>query len=314
MTDYARVEVDESMKQDVSQLVRLAIAEDLDRAVDWTTVCLISSESRGGCQIASRQRGIVAGLAVLPWIVEEFHADIELETLAQDAEPMDSGTVLARLRGNVRDLLTSERVILNVLSRLCGIATLTASYVAEISGTRSRLYDTRKTTPGWRRLEKYAVRCGGGRNHRTGLYDGFLIKDNHLALGGSAAGPLDIAAATERALQWRLSRVENMTAPGIVEVEVDSLDQLAQVLPVGPDIVLVDNFSLAQLQAAVELRDRTAPTVELEASGNVRIDTIAAIARTGVDRISCGALTHQATSLDLGLDWFDSFATSRTLT
>jgi nicotinate-nucleotide pyrophosphorylase (carboxylating) len=308
MTDYARVEVDELMRHDVCQLVRLAIAEDLDRAVDWTTVCLIAPESRGGCQIVSRQAGVVAGLAVLPWIIEEFQADIELELLATDEDRMRAGSVLATLRGNVRDLLTSERVILNLISRTCGIATLTRRYVDEISGTRAYLYDTRKTTPGWRRLEKYAVRCGGGRNHRAGLYDGFLIKDNHLALGGDGSRPLDIAAATERAMRWRSSRVENMVAPGIIEVEVDSLAQLEQVLPVGPDIVLVDNFSIADMVTAVSMRDRMAPTVELEASGNVRIDTIDAIARTGVNRISCGALTHQATSLDLGLDWFDSFA------
>ncbi len=314
MTDYASVEVDELMQNDVGQLVRLAIAEDLDRAVDWTTVCLIAPESRGGCQIVSRQSGVVAGLAVLPWIIEEFQADIELEVLATDKDPMQAGTVLAKLRGNVRDLLTSERVILNLLSRMCGIATLTQRYVAEIAGTSSQLYDTRKTTPGWRRLEKYAVRCGGGRNHRAGLYDGFLIKDNHLALGGGASGPLDIAAATERAIRWRSSQVENMVAPAIVEVEVDSLAQLEQVLPVGPDIVLVDNFSLSDMVTAVAMRDQIAPAVELEASGNVRIDTIGAIARTGVDRISCGALTHQATSVDLGLDWFDSFATEHSAT
>ncbi len=314
MKDYASVEVDELMRNDVSQLVRLAIAEDLDRAVDWTTVCLISPESRGGCQIVSRQSGVVAGLAVLPWIIEEFQADIELEVLATDNDLIQAGTVLAKLRGNVRDLLTSERVILNLLSRMCGIATLTQTYVAEIAGTNSHLYDTRKTTPGWRRLEKYAVRCGGGRNHRAGLYDGFLIKDNHLALGGGASGPLDIAEATERAIRWRSSQVENMVAPAIVEVEVDSLAQLEQVLPVGPDIVLVDNFSLSDMVAAVSMRDRIAPAVELEASGNVRIDTIAAIARTGVNRISCGSLTHQATSVDLGLDWFDLFATVHSAT
>ena len=314
MTDYACVEVDELMQNDVSQLVRLAIAEDLDRAVDWTTVCLIAAESRGGCQIVSRQSGVVAGLAVLPWIIEEFQADIELEVLASDKEAMQAGTLLAKLRGNVRDLLTSERVILNLLSRMCGIATLTQRYVAEIAGTSSHLYDTRKTTPGWRRLEKYAVRCGGGRNHRAGLYDGFLIKDNHLALGGGASGPLDIASATEQVIRWRSSQVENMVAPAIVEVEVDSLAQLEQVLPVGPDIVLVDNFSLSDMVSAVSMRDRIAPAVELEASGNVRIDTIAAIAKTGVNRISCGSLTHQATSVDLGLDWFDSFATEHSAT
>ncbi len=308
MNDYLSVQVDESMHDDVSHLIRLAIAEDLDRSMDWTTVCLIAPEIRGGCQIVSRQSGVAAGLAVLPWVLAEFEADLELSVAAEDTQRIEPGTVLAQLRGNVRDLLTSERVILNLLNRMCGIATLTDRYVAAIAGSGARLYDTRKTTPGWRRLEKYAVRCGGGRNHRAGLYDGFLIKDNHLALASSTAEPIEIAAAVEKAIRWRGSQVDNMTAPSIVEVEVDSLAQLERVLPVGPDIVLVDNFSLADLVKAVAMRDRVAPGVELEASGNVRIDTIAAIAKTGVERISCGALTHQATSLDLGLDWFDSFA------
>ncbi len=314
MEDYAPVQVDEAMQQDVIHLVRLAISEDLDRAMDWTTVCLIPPEIRGGCQIVSRQSGIVSGLAVLPWVIAEFDADIELKVLCDDKDRIESGTVLAKLSGNVRDLLTSERVILNLLSRMCGIATLTDRYVASLRGTRSKLYDTRKTTPGWRRLEKYAVRCGGGRNHRMGLYDGFLIKDNHLALASHHAAPLEIAGAVERAIRWRGTQVENMTAPRIVEVEVDSLAQLERVLPVGPDIVLVDNFSLDDLVQAVEMRDRLAPGVELEASGNVRIDTIAAIAKAGVERISCGALTHQATSLDLGLDWYDSFAREHSAT
>ena len=303
MKDYAPVDVDESMRQDLHHLVRLAISEDLDRAVDWTTVCLIPPDARGACQIVSRQAGVTAGMRILPWVLEEFDAEIELEIVATDGESIAPGSVLATLRGNVRDLLTSERVILNLTNRLCGIATLTQRYVAAIAGTKARLYDTRKTTPGWRRLEKYAVRCGGGRNHRAGLYDGFLIKDNHLALGGDSHGPMSVGEATRRALRWRSSHVDNMVAPDIVEVEVDSLEQLREALQVGPDIVLVDNFPLDQLRMAVAMRDELAPQVELEASGNVKLDTIAAIASTGVERISCGALTHQATSLDLGLDW-----------
>jgi nicotinate-nucleotide pyrophosphorylase (carboxylating) len=157
-------------------------------------------------------------------------------------------------------------------------------------------------------MEKYAVRCGGGHNHRSGLYDGFLIKDNHLALAGNAAEPLPAGDAAAKAISWRGSRVERMTAPPIVEVEVDSLEQLRDVLPVGPDIVLLDNFSLDELRQAVAMRNDLAAAVELEASGNVRIDTIEQIGATGVERISSGALTHQATSLDLGLDWFDSGA------
>jgi len=198
---------------------------------------------------------------------------------------------------------------LNVLCRLCGIATEVKAYVDATEGFKSSVYDTRKTTPGWRLLEKYAVSCGGGRNHRRGLYDGFLIKDNHLQLGGHDGVPMAAGVAAEMALKWRGAQIERMTAPPIVEIEVDSLDQLRDVLPVGPDIVLIDNFGLDDIRSAVDLRDELNPAVELEVSGNVRIDTIAAIAATGVERISSGALTHQATWLDLGLDWFDASAT-----
>jgi nicotinate-nucleotide pyrophosphorylase (carboxylating) len=290
-------------------LVRLSIAEDLRDALDWSTVCLIDADTRGGCQIVPRQRGICAGLASLPWILDEFDADLEEERWIEDGDALVPGEPIARLRGNVRDLLTSERTILNILSRLCGIATQTRRYIEQIgSHSPARLYDTRKTTPGWRLLEKYAVHCGGGHNHRCGLYDGFLIKDNHLALAGGSAGPLAASVAASKAIRWRGAHVERMTAPSIVEIEVDSIEQLRDVLPVLPDIVLLDNFTLDELHQAVAIRNESGLRVELEASGNVRIDTIAEIAATGVDRISCGALTHQATSLDLGLDWFDAAA------
>ena len=188
-------------------------------------------------------------------------------------------------------------------------ATATAAAVRAIpDGLPARIYDTRKTMPGWRNLEKYAVRCGGGHNHRSGLYDGFLIKDNHLALAGDAHQPLAASSGAAKALRWRGSRVDRLTAPPIVEIEVDSISQFVDVLPAGPDIVLLDNFSLDELRRAVEIRSEAGSKVQLEASGNVRIDTIASIAKTGVDRISSGALTHQATSLDLGLDWFESTA------
>ena len=306
--DYDPVLPDERLEHAVRCLIRLAIDEDLGDAVDWTTVCLIDAERRGGCQIVPRETGICAGLALLGWIVDEFDADLDWECLVEDGSTMQPHQPVARLVGNVRDLLTAERTVLNVISRLCGIATLTSRYLEQLTGSSARLYDTRKTTPGWRLLEKYAVRCGGGHNHRSGLYDGFLIKDNHLALAGHAAGPMPAGEAAARAISWRGSEVERMTAPQMVEVEVDSLEQLRDVLPVEPHIVLLDNFSLDELRQAVALLNNTAADVELEASGNVRIDTIAEIGATGVERISSGALTHQATSLDLGLDWFDSGA------
>jgi len=306
MPDYVTVTADAALENDLRALVRLSIAEDLQRAVDWTTVCLIGDDRTGGCEVVPRQAGVCAGLVTVPWIVDEFDGELEVELLCEDGDPLVPGQAVARLRGNVRDLLTAERTILNVISRLCGVATLTKQYCDAIAHTKARLDDTRKTTPGWRLLEKYAVSCGGGHNHRRGLYDGFLIKDNHLALGGNEEGPMAASEAAKTALKWRGSDVDGMKAPPIVEIEVDSIAQLIDVLPVGPDIVLCDNFKLDQMREAVAIRDRDNPAVELEASGNVKIDTIAEIAATGVDRISSGALTHQATWLDLGLDWFDA--------
>jgi nicotinate-nucleotide pyrophosphorylase (carboxylating) len=310
MNDYATVTADSALENDVRLLVRLAIAEDLSDQVDWTSVCLIDDDRTGGCNVVPRQAGVCAGLATLPWVVDEFDASLELTLLSEDGRPLVPGEPIARLVGNVRDMLTSERTILNVMCRLCGIATQAKSYVDAIEGAKASVYDTRKTTPGWRLLEKYAVACGGARNHRRGLYDGFLIKDNHLQLGGQGAVPMAAGVAAERALKWRGGQIERMTAPAMVEIEVDSLAQLRDVLPVGPDIILIDNFELEQIAAAVALRDQLNPAVELEVSGNVTIDSIAAIAATGVERISSGALTHQATWLDLGLDWFDSSANS----
>jgi len=311
--DYSPVVADAAMEDDCRQLIRLAVREDLDRAIDWTTVCLIDEDKRGRCDVVSRQTGICAGIVTVAWIIDEMDADLELETFIADGDPLELGKPMLRLTGNARDLLTCERLILNLMSRLCGVATLTNSFTAQLLGTLSRLYDTRKTTPGFRRLEKYAVRCGGGHNHRTGLFDGFLVKDNHLALGGVTVDgkrlPMSPRTAAERARAWAGGKSESMQAPEIVEVEVDSLEQLANVLLARPDIVLVDNFSIDNLLCAVAMRKEIAPEVELEASGNVKIDTIREIALTGVERISSGALTHHAVWLDLGMDWSGENAT-----
>ncbi|MCR9210402.1 MAG: carboxylating nicotinate-nucleotide diphosphorylase [bacterium] len=310
--DYRPVQLDDALENDLRQLVRLSIAEDLDIAVDWTTVAMIAPERRGACQIVPRCTGIAAGIALAPWIVDEFDADLEVEVLIDEGAPLVPGEPIVRLSGSARDLLTSERVLLNILSRLCGVATLTGRYVEAIGEHTARLYDTRKTTPGWRRLEKYAVRCGGGHNHRTGLYDGFLIKDNHLALGRSENDPsskLTAGEAATRAVAMRGASVNELVAPPMVEIEVDTLEQFEQVATTGIDIVLLDNFSLEDLRRAVARRDELGVTLDLEASGNVTIDTIGNVAATGVDRISSGALTHQATWLDLGMDWLDGFAT-----
>jgi nicotinate-nucleotide pyrophosphorylase (carboxylating) len=204
-------------------------------------------------------------------------------------------------------MLTAERPMLNFVGHLCGIATLTKRFVDAIADTKARIYDTRKTTPGWRRLEKYAVRQGGGHNHRTGLFDAILIKDNHLALGGEMVGQSHFTPV-EAVRQARQFLAENFPEGDprrqmIVEVEVDSLVQLEQVLTGRPDIVLLDNMSTDLLRQAVALRDAEAPDVQLEASGGVSLETVAGIAATGVDRISAGALTHSAVWFDVALDW-----------
>ena len=311
--EYAAVIVDAAMEDDCRQIIRLAVREDLGREIDWTTVCLIDEAKRGRCDVVSRQSGICAGIVTVAWIVDEMDADLKLEAFIADGDPLVVGRSLLRLTGDARDLLTCERLILNLMSRLCGVATLTNHFTTQLAGTSSRLYDTRKTTPGFRRLEKYAVRCGGGHNHRTGLFDGFLVKDNHLALGGEVVDgkrlPMSPRIAAERARAWAGGKSESMQAPEIVEIEVDSLEQLANVLPARPDIVLVDNFSIDNLRSAVAMRNDISPDVELEASGNVTIDTIREIALTGVERISSGALTHHAVWLDLGMDWSGENAT-----
>ncbi len=306
--DFDRVRADERLAADTRRLISLGIAEDLAGSVDWTSLATVPQEARGACEIVPRVAGVTSGIVVVDWIIEAMQMDLEFRPTKQDGDRFARGESLGSLQGRAIDLLTAERLVLNIVSRLCGVATLTARYVEQLRGTAARLYDTRKTTTGWRRLEKYAVGCGGGFNHRSGLYDAFLIKDNHLALGGTAGVPLSPASAIRRARalrdqNQRPSGTEQSYVPQIIEIEVDSLDQLRSCLPESPDIVLVDNFPLEKLKEAVSLRNEINPQVQLEASGGVTIDTIAAIARTGVERISCGALTHQATWLDLGLDW-----------
>jgi nicotinate-nucleotide pyrophosphorylase (carboxylating) len=204
-------------------------------------------------------------------------------------------TPLLRIRGPVRSLLSAERIVLNFLQRMSGVATLTNRFVKRTDGTRAKIYDTRKTIPGWRALDKYAVRCGGGFNHRIGLYDGLLVKDNHVA-----AMPLRELSGFLASIVQR-SRGED--AKRLVEVEVDTLEQLAEVLKVdGIDVILLDNMDCPRMQSAVEMRDRGNKKVELEASGGVTIETVRSIALTGVDRIAVGAITHSAPAMDIGLD------------
>jgi nicotinate-nucleotide pyrophosphorylase (carboxylating) len=229
---------------------------------------------------------VIAGLACIRLAVAELDPFAEVRLLAEDGEVVATGAKLAWVEGNARALLSAERTALNLLGRLSGIATLTRAYVQAVAGAGARIVDTRKTTPGLRALEKYAVRCGGGVNHRFGLDDAILIKDNHVAACGSVGEALRRATAAAGHLMK-------------VEIEVDSLEQLDEALAGAPDVIMLDNFSLADLAEAVR---RVAGRVTLEASGGVTLETVRAIAETGVDVISVGALTHSAGVLDIGLD------------
>lgn len=277
-------------------LVRLALAEDLGDRGDLTTAALIGTNETAAVWVTARQSGILAGLPVAELVFAQVDPAVRTENLMEDGATLVRGTIVAKLSGPLRSLLIGERTALNFLTHLSGVATLTHRYVDAVAGSRAGIYDTRKTLPGWRVLEKYAVRAGGGRNHRIGLFDMVLIKDNHLA-GWAASGAGHSVAAAVRAARER-------AGSGIpVEVEVDSLDQLKDALNGRPDIVLLDNMTCDQLRQAVAIRDTHAPGVELEASGGVNLESVVDIARTGVERISVGALTHSAIALDLAFDW-----------
>ena len=288
-----RPEFGAAERRNAEVLIDLALAEDLGQSGDLTATVTIPSQARGAARFVARTEGVVAGLPVVAILAERFELGDSWQPLVEDGDRVLPGAAIARVAGSMRSLLALERTALNFLQRLGGIATLTARFVAQVAGTRTVILDTRKTTPGWRALEKYAVRRGGGRNHRIGLYDAILIKDNHLAWLAQGGDPIGSALAAARA----------HAPPGaFVEVEVDSLEQLDRALECGPDIILVDNLGPEALAEAVRRRDRMAPGVLLEASGGVTLATVAALAKTGVDRISVGALTHSAPALDLGLD------------
>jgi nicotinate-nucleotide pyrophosphorylase (carboxylating) len=273
-------------------LIRLALAEDLADRGDLTCQALIRPDDRAAVCVVARRPGVLAGEPVGRLVMQHVDPSVQWMAKTRDGERVDRGTIIAEVDGPLFQLLVAERTMLNFLTHLSGIATLTRKFVDAVAGTRAKILDTRKTLPGWRLLQKYAVRCGGGANHRLGLYDGVLIKDNHLAAWTQSKS---IAAAVEAAR----NRWPNVP----VEVEVESLAQLQDALAGSPSIVLLDNMSCATMADAVALRDRLAPGVQLEASGGVSLDNVAEIARTGVDRISIGALTHSAPALDLAFDW-----------
>jgi len=297
--DFDAIAWNDQTIDDCRHLIRLAVREDLDRGIDLTTLALVTDTARGCAHVVVRGNGVIAGLLAAELAIEEMHVDVAWHPLAADGDAVTPGTRVARLDGSTRDVLTTERILLNFIGRLSGVATLTREYVAAVAGTSAHIYDTRKTTPAWRRLEKYAVGCGGGRNHRTGLFDAVLIKDNHLAHAN--LGPDAAVAQARQFLEQHAGKSRAATIP--VEIEVDTLDQFQLAIGTGPDIILLDNMQLAELTRAVAIRDAGKHSIVLEASGGVRLDTVGAIASTGVDRISVGALTHSAVCLDVALDW-----------
>jgi nicotinate-nucleotide pyrophosphorylase (carboxylating) len=275
---------------EIRAAVRAALAEDVGPG-DVSTLACIPPDAQSSALLNAREPLVLAGLAFAETAFRELSPNVRLERLAEDGAKLPAKTPVLRVMGQTRALLTAERVALNFVQRLSGVATLTAQFVEAIRGTKARLLDTRKTTPGWRRFEKYAVACGGGTNHRTGLFDLILIKDNHLAALANEL-PNAIAAA--------VSRARRLYPALRVEVEADELTQVAQAVEAGADIILLDNMTPAQLREAVAL---VAGRAQTEASGGVRLDTVRAIAETGVDFVSVGAVTHSARAVDLGLDF-----------
>lgn len=271
----------------VNEAIASALAEDLGALGDITTNATVAAEARSNAVIAARKPGVVSGLQLADAAFRALDPDVTFEIFTSDGTRVEPGDVIARISGNARALLTAERVALNFMGRMSGIATLTRRYVDAIKGTNAKIADTRKTTPGLRAFEKYAVRCGGGQNHRSGLFDAVLIKDNHIV----AAGGLSNAVERARGLAGHMVKIE---------VEVDTLAQLEEALAHKIDAVLLDNMTTAQLTKAVKLVNGRCLT---EASGGVNLETVRGIAETGVDMISVGALTHSAPVLDLGLDF-----------
>lgn len=281
----------------LERLLRAARAEDLADIGDVTTRSMAGMDRLAEGALVAREDGVIAGLAVIPALLKSFETAMMFESPAHDGEPCRAGETLGRLAGPLAEMLALERTLLNILCRLSGIASLTRRYVEAVRPAEAAVCETRKTTPGMRGLEKYAVRCGGGTLHRLGLYDAVLYKDNHLAhVPADQIGPV---------LEESIRAARAGAELRFVQVEVDTLDQLARVLAIERgllDLVLLDNMPMKDLRKAVTMRDAEAPEVLLEASGGVTLQTVAEIAETGVDRISVGALTHSAASLDIGLD------------
>lgn len=303
---------DPDTRADCRQLIRMAFTEDVGSPHPSTAICctsdaIIPRAARARAAFVSRAAGIVCGIQATRLVIEEFASELDLEVLVADGEAVDAGQNIAVVSGPAHQILVCERTCLNFMGRLSGISSLTRRFVEAVANPAVSILDTRKTLPGWRRLEKYAVACGGGQNHRMGLYDAVMIKDNHLAFFQTVVSHPDqvIPEAIQRARQWIADNADRLTQAERtpVIIEVDDLRQFNLALAAEPDIILLDNMTPEQLRQAADIRSRTGGSVLLEASGGVTLDTIRTIGQTGVDRISVGALTHSAVNFDIGLDW-----------
>ena len=275
-------------KEATLRLIRIGLEEDFAHGPDATTEATIDADAVLTTHVVPRQAGVVAGLDVIAWIMQEISPDIRVTVHASDGDKVSPGTKLATVSGPARPILSAERTMLNLLTYASGIATQTQQWTDALAGTHAKVRDSRKTLPGYRDLAKYAVRCGGGVNHRMSLGDSALIKDNHVASVGS------VAEAYRRTAE---------AFPDLPrEVEVDTLAQLEEVLALHPDLVMLDNFSVDTTRQAVELRNRISPNTRLESSGGLSLDVARAYAETGVDFLAVGALTHSVRILDIGLD------------
>lgn len=278
--------------KEIQNAVRAALAEDVGSG-DVTSLSTIPASAKFSVVMRAREPMVVAGIAFAETAFRLLSRNVHVKILVRDGQALKAGVTILQVSGSARAILSAERVALNFVQRLSGVATLTKHYVDEVRGTDAQILDTRKTTPGWRRFEKYAVTCGGGRNHRVGLFDMVLIKDNHLAALRDAK-PNAVAAAVMSARK-KFPKLK-------IEVESDTLAQVREAVDAGADIILLDNMSLSELRQAVRLVGTRAKT---EASGGVNLRTVHAIAKTGVDFISVGAITHSARAVDVGLDFLD---------
>jgi len=300
--DHHPLSWDERVAALVARRVPDWLEEDLGHECDWTSVALVPVEAAAVLDVVARRPGVVAGLHIAPMVAAAVDPRLEWRAMTEDGGVVGRGSLIARLSGPTRSILTAERTLLNVLGRMSGVASATRRLVDAVAGTPCRVYDTRKTVPGWRLLDKLAARAGGGWTHRIGLYDAILIKDNHLAAVTAAGG--DPAAAVRRAREF-ITRTfpAPRTAAMVVEIELDDVADLPDVLAAGPDIVLLDNMPPEKLAEGVAIRNRIRPGTILEASGGVSPETVGAIAATGIDRVSSGWPTHGAPWLDIALDW-----------